>query len=295
MTLTRLQALVAAATLILAPAVRADAPPGLADFYDLARTQAAAGGDAQRLAIACAERLQGASVPAAYRGLWLTFLTTERGRVQLAALTQAPIAKPAEVIALAPRFDPLPTARTGPAGTLDWAYVYDRDGDGRIDYLVHLENAFAVLPSPLPPDFPTAEVLPGGRVRGSMQLLRAMADTAQLVFSHYADDRFAGRVDAVVVREFDPRRPMFVGGYVAYRAAREDHAEEAWAFHASIGERTRTLAPDAAGGYRLPTAEPGATEPAAARLEHGTGLLRLFNAALARCPAGVGTVERGPR
>jgi hypothetical protein len=295
MRIIRVEALLAVAILIAAQAIRAGTPAGLLDFYDLARTRAAAPMDEQKLAVVCAEQLHGEAVPGGYAGLWLSFLTTERGRVQIAALTKTPIVRPAETIALEPRFNPLPTARLGRAGTLDWAYVYDRDGDGRIDYLAYLQNALPVLPEPLPPDFPKPEVLPDGRVRGSMQLVRAMIGNAQMVFSHYADERFTGRVDAVVVPEFDDARPMFVRGYVAYLAPLEGRAEEAWAFRTSIRERTRTLPRDPDKGYGLPTLEAGATEPAAARLANGTRLLGLFNAALARCPTSAGAVERGVR
>jgi len=294
-TVRQLNALLAAGALIIAQAVRAEAPVGLLEFHDLALARAVAGAPEKELSVVCAEKLHGGGVPTGYAGLWLSFLTTERGRVQIAALTKSSITRPADTIALKPLFNPLPTARVGSAGTLDWAYVYDRNGDGRIDYLVYLQNAHAVLPDPLPPGFPKPEVLPNGQVRGSMELIRAMISNAQLVFSHYADDRFDGRVDAVVVPEFDAERPMFVGGYIAYLRARDGRAEEAWAFRASIGERTRTLTRDPAKGYLLPTPVPGETEPASARIERGTRLLELFNAALARCPAGTATVEQGPR
>ncbi|WP_162910364.1 hypothetical protein [Azohydromonas sediminis] len=203
--------------------------------------------------------------------------------------------RPAEVIALKPRFNPLPTARVGPSGTLDWACVYDRNGDGRIDYLVYLNNAMAVLPDPLPPDFPKPELRPDGSLRVSMELFSAIVKNAQMVFRHYADDRFAGSVDGVVVEEYDPERPMFVRGHVAYLAARDERPEEAWAFRRLINERTRTLTRDANQGYRLPTPPAGQTEPASAFVERGTRLLGLFNAALARCPGQTGRVERAAR
>lgn len=276
-------------------AAHAEAPPSLFEFHDLARARAATPADETALAVVCAEKLQGDGVPAGFAGLWLSFLTTVPGRVQIAALTKAPITRPTEVIALKPRYNPLPTAWVGPAATLDWAYVYDRDGDGRIDYIVYLQNAQAVLPEPVPADFPKPELLPEGRIRGSKELFYAMIQNAQMVFRHYADDFFEGRVDAVVVEEFDPERPMFVRGYVAYLAAREGRAEEAWAFRAAIGERTRALARDPDRGFLLPTPDPGKTEPAAARIEQGTRYLALFNAALARCARGTGPVERGAR
>jgi hypothetical protein len=291
----RLLALLTVAAVAAAGSARAEVPPGLLEFHDLARARAMAPADEDKLTVVCAERLRGDGVPAGYEGLWLSFLTTESGRVQIAALTKAPIKQPTAVIALKPRYNPLPTARVGPSGTLDWAYVYDRNGDGRIDYLVYLQNAHAALPDPVPAGFPKPEPQPDGSLRVSKDLLYAMIERAQMVFRHYADDGFDGRVDAAVVEEFDAERPMFVRGYVAYRAARAGRAEAAWAFRASIGEPTRTLAPDPERGYLLPTPEPGRTEPAADRLAQGTRMLGLFNGALARCRPDVGTVERGTR
>ncbi len=222
--------------------------------------------------------------------MWLSFLATQPGRIEIAALTRAAIAAPADVIASRPRFNPLPTGLTGRAGTLDWGWLYDRNGDGRVDYLLQLQNAHPVLPEPLPADFPTVEVLPDGRVRLTRELACAMIDHAQMVFRHYADDAFAGAVDAVVVEEFDAQWPMFVSGFVAYLAAREGREESAWAFRSAIAERRRDLARDPQRGIMLPTPLPGRPEPAAARLAQGSRLLRLINDALARCPASAGAV-----
>ena len=278
---------------VAAQAPSMPARPGILDFYGIARDRAASPPDEKKLIVTCAEKLHGAGVPEGYEGLWISFLGAEPGRIQLVAFTKAAITAPPDVITLRPRYAPLPTARTGPQGTLDWAYVYDRNGDGRVDYLVHLQNAHAVLPDTVPADFPRVEVLTDGRVRLSKELAYAMIDHAQMVFHHYADDRFVGSVSAAVVEEVDAERPVFVGGYVAYLAPGPGgEPEQAWAFRNGIAEHRRELKRDPEAGFLLPTSIPGKTEAASKVLESATKMLGLINAALGRCGPGAGTLER---
>lgn len=43
-----------------------------------------------------------------------------------------------------PRWTPIPTAKPVPGATLDRAWVWDRNVDGRVDYVAYLLNAQAV-------------------------------------------------------------------------------------------------------------------------------------------------------
>ena len=288
-------ALLAALCSLPAPAQApsASAHPGILDFYGIARDRAASPPDERKLVVRCAEKLHGADLPDGYEGMWISFLGAQPGRIQLVAFTKDAISAPPEVITLRPRYSPLPTARTGPHGTLDWAYVYDRNGDGRVDYLAYLQNAHAVLPDPVPADFPKVEVLADGRVRLSKELAYAMVEHAQMVFRHYADDRFVGSISAAVVEEVDAERPVFVGGYVAYLApGPAGEPERAWAFRNAIEEHRRELKRDPQAGFLLPTSIPGKTEAAAKVIASATRMLGLINASLGRCGPGAGTLER---
>lgn len=261
-----------------------EATSDLVAFHPVASLAATRPANEKDLKVRCEVQLDDRA-PAGYRGLWLSFLGTETDRVTIAAFTRSPIKVPSDTISLRTRFNPLPTALVTSAATLDWTYVYDRNRDGRVDYLVYLQNAHAVLPEPVPADFPRPQVLADGRLRLSKELAYAMIDHAQMVFRHYADDDFDGSVDGVVVEEFDPERPMFVRGYVAYLRERGSTPERAWAFRRGITESTRAIAGGPGAEVQLPTVEAGVTEPASARLAHGTRVLGLINDGLARCPA----------
>jgi hypothetical protein len=269
-------------------AVAQPAAPDLLHFYPVASARAAAGGDERQLRVLCAQQLGGATAGEPIAA-WVSFLATTPGRVEIAALTPAPIRDTATIVALKPRFAPLPTARINASSTLDWAYVFDRNGDGRIDYVAVLDNALPVLPDPLPADFPEVQVQPNGNMKLTKELAYAMIDNAQLVFRHYADENFDGRVEAVVVDAFDAKRPLFIADYVAYRRV-PGGGEEAWRFRSSISERTAAVAP-VDGAVLLPSWQ--GTEPAAARVAAADSLLQIFNGALARCPAATPPVASG--
>lgn len=289
----RLVAILMASALLCGASAAREASPDFVAFYPIAIGAAARPENEKDLRVLCEARLDGRAPPD-YAGRWLSFLSS-RTDFMLAAITKAQIKAPADVISLRPRFAPLPTALVTPASTLDWMYLYDRNGDGRVDYLVYLQNAHAVLPDPVPTDFPTPQLLVDGRIRVSKELAYAMIDHAQLVFRHYADDNFDGIVDAVVVEEFDKERPMFVSGYVAYSVARGDTAPRAWAFRNDISKGTRELTAGAGQVILLPTAEPGVLEPASARLAQGSRLLDLINRTLEGCSGAVRPVPAAPR
>lgn len=293
-------AMLAAAAGATLPA--SDPPSGILGFYAVAESVIAHPPEAAALRVACTRRVKGDETHVGATG-WFTLLAPADGPAIIAAFTLAELRKPGDAISTTVRFGPLPTAKVTARSSLDWAYVWDRNGDGRVDYAAYLQNAHPVLPDTVPADWPRPEVHPDGRVTVTMALLERMLDHAQMVFRHYADDDFDGTVDAVVVERFSEAWPMFVGDrVVARRAPGEDRASVAWAFRRAITDSSRTLAPDADGVLRIPSiatvpgtaplkgagrpAMPG-TESADERLQHGTRVLRAVDALASRCgPAG---------
>jgi hypothetical protein len=78
--------------------------------------------------------LQGAGANRGHERLWVALVGTAPSRVLLFAFTKERFGSPADVLTLRSRYDPLPTARFSKTATLDWGYVYDRDG--KFDALV---------------------------------------------------------------------------------------------------------------------------------------------------------------
>jgi hypothetical protein len=261
-------------------------PPGILDFYATARAAAASPVDEKALVVLCQEA-PAAEARKGYESLWISFIGTAPSRVLLFAFTKERFASPSEVVTLRPRYNPMPTARFSKSATLDWGYVYDRDADGRVDYVAYLQNAHAVLPDPLPEGFPTARPGPDGTVKNvSKELLYAVLDSAQMVFRHYADDDRDGKFDAMVIEEFDPDRPMFVKDWVVYRPSKPGGPiDEAWAFRGDIRERRGVVerGPD---GYLLPAEATGEKRtPVEGQLAAASRWLQVVNHALERCRA----------
>lgn len=73
----------------------------------------------------------------------VTFVKAADDRVLLAALTSRPLADPRRDLWLSPGFL-TQQSKTRATATQDWAYVYDQDGDGRIDWI-----AFLIGPLPI--------------------------------------------------------------------------------------------------------------------------------------------------
>jgi hypothetical protein len=283
----------AAALLALAP-LPVSGQRDLRSFYAVARDRAAAPPNASSLKVVCERELKGDGVPAAYRGLRLSLLSAGSPRILLAAFSRKRLGDPQQAISLTVRYGPLPTARPKAGGTLDWGYLSDRNGDGRVDYLVYLQNAHPVLPDPLPADFPAVERGPQGQIRASLPLLHAMIDQAQMVFRHYADDDFDGSADGMVVEEFDAERPVFVRDWIVLRASVPGgELDQAWAFRNNLTDTLRVL-PRGEAGYEVRTIDPEEPAvPAVVMLQRASERLAVINAVVEQCRIGPERLDRG--
>lgn len=286
-----------AALLLLPPVIGARparAQGDLTAFYAVARDRAATPPAEGALKVLCDVKLEGDEYPQADRGRYVTFIGTTPPQVLLAALTPKRIKRVEDVLSLHVLYNPLPTALPRRDGTLDWAYLFDRNGDGRVDYFAYLQNAHAVLPDTVPPDFPRPVRDSAGKVRMSLALLDSMISRGRMVFRHYADDDFDGRVDGFVTEEFDAERWMFVRDWLIFRAARAGGAPaEGWAFRQTPADTVRILAPGPS-GFDVPSPVPGGPPtPVDSVLARATERLGEINRAFAQCPAGAAVLERG--
>jgi hypothetical protein len=80
-----------------------------------------------------------------------------------------------------------------PGGTRDWGWVFDRNSDGRVDYLAFLDG-----PNPVVPDEPEDD-LPNLTQPITRNELLLVAENMRYVFWHAADDNFDGHVDGLAV------------------------------------------------------------------------------------------------
>lgn len=134
-----------------------------------------------------------------------------------------------------------PMVRTSAGNLVDWAYVFDRNRDGRADYLCHLVGPLPVEPDSFPADFP----LGSGPLAGRQ--LDYMLDHQRYVFTHAADENFDGAIDALVVPVLDSDRP-WVKSFAVILAPGGGTPDSAWTFRGSVTEPTGALE-RARGGY----------------------------------------------
>lgn len=179
-----------------------------------------------------------------FLGPHVTFIGGPDKKVVLVLYTDKSVKDLSKVITLKPVFikppgAPLasPSARVGPDATLDWAYVYDRNVDGRVDYLAFFFAALPVKPDDFPADYPK-----GGKI-GTFEQYKLFITQARLVFSHYSDDNFDGSTDAVVAGILDPERYPWVEQFGVLRSTKLNGAvDETWTFKQDISQRLGSVA-----------------------------------------------------
>jgi len=202
------------------------------DFYPMAETRTQSPPDLSTLSIICREKK--------FWGPHITFVGNSDKKVILVVFTDKRVVNLDRVITLTPKFITgekvlyAPTARVGPDASLDWAYVFDRNSDGRVDYLAFLYGALPVKPDVLPADFPKGE-----RIKLTKEILHLLFNQTRLIFSHHADENFDGSSDVVVAFVADPERDLWVEQFGVLRSTKFDgHVDETWMFKKNITQRT---------------------------------------------------------
>ncbi|MEY4303913.1 MAG: hypothetical protein RIT52_88 [Pseudomonadota bacterium] len=152
----------------------------------------------------------------------ITFVAGKGGKVLLAALSAQPLANVRRDIWLSPRFSA--AGQQGLAtGTQDWAYLYDQNGDGKIDRM-----AFLIGPIPTEPDTadPGLPNISGDQIRVEGQaMLDRMMKAMRFGFWQAADEDGDGVPDTMAM----PARRKDTGWYRGWavfdrRATTEDAA-----------------------------------------------------------------------
>jgi len=220
-----------------APAATIPNPPGLIAFYPRV---------AARVTKPPAESsLRVLSDWTAEDGSHVAFVSYGKKLSILAVFSKEKFKKPEEALFLAPRYvvaKDMKAVREGrealvrsTAGEVtDWAYVYDRNRDGRADYLCYLVGPMPVEDDSFPADFPAATT------GLSQEQLDYMLDHDRYIFSHVADEDFDGTVDAIVVYVRDPERP-WVKEFAVVTAPGSGAPDSSWTFRDAIATPTGAL------------------------------------------------------
>lgn len=176
-------------------------------------------------------------------GGYVNFLGGDDGKVRLVVFTEKRIKKLSKIVMLKVGFFthpssglPVPTARPTLKGALDWAYVFDRNSDGQIDYMTYLYSAIPVMGDDFPEDFPKSV---GGSTKYDLKAYQHFVRKTELVFSHHADDNHDGAIDFIVASVHSSEYAGWVEGYGVLRSTNFDGVlDMSWTFVRDISQPT---------------------------------------------------------
>lgn len=202
---------------------------------------------------------------------YVTFIGYPQDKsVFIAAVTLQPIKKLNEELSLAVRFKKM-IPDLGKIST--WGYVFDRNHDGKIDYMALVGGAAPYKDSEFPADYP----------RRGEPLLNAQMEYyishCRIAFDHWADDNYDGKLDAVIHIDMDPERDYVDRQIVARSTKFNGVFDDVWAFRGSDGVLPDSVPHTAAGVAYHPIQKPPdfITQ---AMLDDKSGIMKLLNTAL---------------
>lgn len=191
-------------------------------FYNKAESRAQNPPDEAYLEVICREKID---------DLYVTFVGIETDTVLLAAITDKKLKHPEREMLLKVGFYKIPEPpfiRPSAGSIWAWGYVYDRNGDGKIDYIV-FSNGYAPIKQK---DFPLS--YPKRNEGLDLNDLGIAIKSLRFFFTHMADDNYDGKVDAVVFESIDSERD-WIEGWMAVRSTKFDGVpDEAWFFNEDI-------------------------------------------------------------
>ncbi len=184
---------------------------------------------------------------------FVTFMGVEKGKVLLAAITKENLKEPSKDIILKIKFkniekeiQHLTVPYSDTNKIIEWSYIFDRNNDGKIDYVAYLSAAIPIKPQQIfPPDFPKGQELTDHFValikeyRQNPQYLYMFWLCLRLVFDHMADDNFDGKIDATIIEAMDSER-YWVDRWMVLRCTQfDERVDTCWQFRDSIQVKER--------------------------------------------------------
>lgn len=213
--------------------------------------------------------------------VYVTFLGYKgQKKIFIAAITNQKIENPNKEIYRILDFD-----GAGPklGKVTTWGYVFDRNNDGKIDYMALVDGAAPFLDDKIPESYP---------VRGqklSMPDLELYVGHCKIIFNHWADDNYDGKIDAAVHVDSDNLRDWIKRKIVARYSKFNDKFDDVWAFKKKITEEQDSVAHTQAGVTYRPLGKISATITKQTFKEK-TDLLNLLSQAAASCDIGKNSI-----
>jgi len=192
-------------------------------FYEKANAKTQSSPDESKLSILC-EKQVGKK--------FVSFIGIENKKALIAAVTDEKVETLDQQIVLSARFTKELPSLPVHGKITDWSYVFDRNKDGKIDYIAQRLGLLPVKQKDFPTDFPTK----GGLMR--LENIKFYYKNSRLVFDHLADDNFDGKIDGVVLEVMDPNRDWIENWMVISSSRFDNMPDTCWYFRDSMKEKT---------------------------------------------------------
>ncbi|MBI4547176.1 MAG: hypothetical protein HY707_04295 [Ignavibacteriae bacterium] len=199
----------------------------IADFYPLADSVTQFPPFDKKLSMICQKRIL---------QRYVTFIGIEgEKKVLLVAVTLKKIRSIQDSISLSVEFKGI---MPHPGRISTWGYVFDRNNDGKVDYMALVGGAAPFKDENFPDDYP----LRGEPLSAYNQdELEYWVSHCKLVFNHWADDNFDDTLDALIHIDLDPQRDWVERKIVVQSTKFNGRFDDVWAFYQHIDEEPDTV------------------------------------------------------
>jgi len=204
--------------------------------------------------------------------------------VRIVAITLKPLTDIKKEISLTVDFDGV---RPIPGKVTTWGYIFDRNNDGKVDYMALVGGAAAFEGNDFPDGFPE---------HGSpldKEQLNYFIGQCKIIFNHYTDDNYDGRIDAIVQADMDPVRDWVKRKLFVRSTRYDDMFDDVRAFRESPDKSPDTVHTTSTGVPYHPVGK-GSARLDKKTLDEKTAILNLINNALELCNITSGQLVRRP-
>ncbi|MBI5476344.1 MAG: hypothetical protein HY964_06375 [Ignavibacteriales bacterium] len=160
-----------------------------------------------------------------------------------------------------------------------WGYIFDRNKDGLADYMSLVDGAAPFLDDRVPESFPAR-----GEKLNKLDL-ELYVNKCKIIFNHWADDNFDGRIDGFVHVDVDPLRDWVKRKIFARCTKFNDIFDNVWAFKKQI---TKTHEKVEYTGTKIPFRPFGKISDSFTKetLNYQSSVLSLINRGIKLCSVG---------
>ncbi|HLF14460.1 MAG TPA: hypothetical protein VI932_06190 [Bacteroidota bacterium] len=160
-----------------------------------------------------------------------------------------------------------------------WGYPFDRNRDGKIDYLALVGGAAPFEDGDFPPNYPkqSEQVM--------IHHVELFIAKCKIVFNHWADDNYDGMIDGAVMADMDPERNWVYRRILARSKKFDGILDDVWAFRTD----TSSFLDSVSYGPERVSYRPIGTPPGSfgkKELDEKSAVMILMNEAIAACEKG---------